>query len=270
MRAGRGGRAAAWAAAAFALVFAGCAAPSSSAAEGVSSELLWAGDLETGDLSQFQDGPWNLVGGVPPKIVEDPVRSGRYAVALTLDRTTTSADGICCGSRNELLPKVPDLREGDERWFAFSTYLEPGFPVDAYWQVLTQFKQDGDGPPPLGLYVEEGQYRIEGGGGHPWSPDPFDTPIGAATTGEWVDWTIHVVFSSNPDTGSVEVWKNGALALPRFAPPAGTMYPKMFGTADSYVKTGYYRSPDIATPGTLVLDDWRIGTTRESVDRSPS
>ena len=76
-----------------------------------------------------------------------------------------------------------------------------------------------------------------------------------------------VVFSSDPEVGFLEVWRNGQLVLPQFRPPAGTLYRSWFSTENSYVKTGYYRNPDISTPGTVVLDDWRIGITRVAVEQ---
>jgi hypothetical protein len=228
--------------------------------------VLWAGDAETGDLSQFQDGPWNDVGGTAPRIVTSPVRSGRYAVQLGISGATTADDGICCGSRNELLPAFRDLEEGDDLYFGFSTYLAPGFPLDAEWQVITQFKQNFDGSPPLSLNVEEGQYKIEGGYGHPAGPRQFIEPVGAVTVGTWVDWVLHVKFSADPRVGFVEVWQNGAEVLPRFAPPGGTLYPGKGDRAGSYVKTGPYRDPAVTTPETMYLDNWRIGTSRDAVE----
>jgi hypothetical protein len=229
--------------------------------------LIWTGDAETGDLSQFRDAPWNNVGGTPPQVVTSPVRDGKYAIELGIPGATTPADGICCGSRDELLPKVPDLEEGDDLYFGFSTYLAPGFPVADVWQLITQFKQNFDGPPPLGLYVEQGQYRIEGGDGLPSGPKPFIIPLSAATTGRWEDWVLHVKFSTKPAIGYVEVWQNGVLVLPRYAPASGTLYPGTGSEAGSYVKTGPYRDPTITTPETMYLDNWRIGTTHASVAR---
>ncbi|MFC4949917.1 polysaccharide lyase [Pseudonocardia sp. GCM10023141] len=231
------------------------------------NEVLWTGDAETGDLSQFQDGPWNDVGGTQPKVVTSPVRDGGHAIALGLTGATTASDGICCGSRNELLPKFRDLEEGDDLYFGFSNYLAPGFPTSGGWQLITQFKQNFDGSPPLGLYVEDGQYKIEGGYGYPTGPKPFMKPLSPAPTGQWVDWVLHVKFSANPAIGYVEVWQNGNLVLPRFAPTSGTMYPGTGGRAGSYVKTGPYRDPSITAPGTMYLDNWRIGTSRAAVAR---
>lgn len=189
--------------------------------------LLWSGDVETGDLSQFLETPWNTVGGPPPKIVQDPVRSGRYAVELALDGRTAPDDGICCGSRNEIEPRFRDMVEGEDLWFAFSTYLDANFPTYyPEWQVIMQFKQNFDGSPPLELSVADREFRIEGGYGHPDGSRQFIEPVGNADTGRWIDWIMHVKFSPDPAVGYVEVWRDGVLVLPRFAPPGGTMYVK--------------------------------------------
>lgn len=226
------------------------------------SGLLWKGDLETGDLSQFQNGPWNDVGGTEPTVVTSPVRGGRYAVELGLTGATDAADGICCGSRNELLPNFRDLHEGDDLYFGFSTYLAQGFALHPEWQSITQFKQNFDGSPPLALYVEDAQYKVEGGYGHPDGPNLFVVPIGQVATGEWVDWVWHVKFSADPRIGFIEMWQNGRLVLPRYSPPSGTLYPGSGDRAGSYVKTGPYRDPKVTTPATMYLDNWRIATTR--------
>lgn len=241
--------------------------PLATAVDAARPGLLWTGDLETGDLSQFVDGPWNDVGGTRPRVVTSPVRDGRYAVEVGITGATSAADGICCGSRDELLPKFPDLHEGDDLWFGFSTYLAPGFSLYPDWQLITQFKQDFDGSPPLGLYVEEGRYKVEGGYGYPAGPLPFTIPLGPVATGTWTDWVWHVKFSSAPDVGYVEVWQDGALVLPHYAPLSGTLYPGTGDRAGSYVKTGPYRDPAVTTPETMYLDSWRIGTSRAAVAR---
>ncbi len=230
--------------------------------------LLWAGDAEPGDLSQFQDAPWNNVGGTTPRVVQQLVRDGRSAIELGLKGATTAQDGICCGSRNELLPRFRNLVSGDDLYFGFSTYLAPGFPTSGGWQVITQFKHNFDGSPPLSLNVENGQFSVQGGYGNPSGPQHFLKPVGPATTGQWSDWVLHVKFSPDPSVGFVEVWRDGALVLPRFAPGSGTMYPGPGGQAASLLKIGPYRDSSIATPGTMYFDNWRIGTTQEAVARS--
>ncbi|GAA5110951.1 polysaccharide lyase [Pseudonocardia adelaidensis] len=248
----------------------GCSAQGGSQEVPASSMLLWSGDAETGDMSQFMDTPWNLVGGPKPQVVENPVRSGRYAVEVAIVGATTADDGICCGSRNEIEPKFRGMVEGDDLWFAFSTYLVAGFPVRySEFQTITQFKQNFDGSPPLELTVEDSQFHIGGGYGHPDGPRVFNEPVGEASTDRWYDWLLHVKFSPDPAVGFVEVWRDGQPVLARYSPPGGTMYVNPTdGSANSSVKTGYYRDRVIDSVGRIVFDDWRIGTTREAVERA--
>lgn len=236
------------------------------------SEPFWVGDIETGDLSQFEDTPWNLAGGAPPpEVVTDApfLRDGRHAVGFTIPGVS-DGEGITGDSRNELVPDTVELVEGDEYWFAFSMYLADGFPVQDGWQVVTQWKNEGEGSPPVELEIQEGQFFLGGGSGHPDGFDAFREPLGPAVTGRWVDWTFRIHFSADPAKGEVEVWRDGALALPTFRPESGTLYPPVDGedvpeAPQSYLKTGYYRNAEISAPGTVYYDDWRIGTTAEAV-----
>jgi len=233
-------------------------------------DVIWVGDLETGDLSQFKDTPWNITrGGAAPEVVDDPefVREGSYALKVAIPtRETEDKDGACCDPRSELEPDIGDIDAGDDLWFGFSTKLAADFPADAAWQVVTQWKQRADGSPALSLNVEDGQYIFRGGAGHPEDVDPFGQDLGAAAPGQWADWVVHIAFSPEPTDGFVEIWRNGEQVLERFSPDSGTMYPGEDGDdAESYLKTGYYRNGKISRPGVLYLDGWRVGTTREAV-----
>jgi Polysaccharide lyase len=232
--------------------------------------LPWNGDVETGDLSQFKDTPWNVAGGaLPPVVVSDPavVRAGKYAVAMTIPGSFRGG-GICCGTRSELEPNIREIHSGDDLYFSFSTMLGEGFPVNASWQTITQWKNNFDGSPPLGLDVEEGNYKVSGGASHPYGAEPFRKTIGPAVTSQWVDWVFHIKFSPDPDIGYFEVWQGDKLVLPRFKPASGTMYPNPAGVPMSYLKTGYYRDRDISAPGTIYFDNWKVGTSRGFVDYS--
>lgn len=234
-------------------------------------DLVWVGDLETDDLSQFKDTPWNVTrGGLEPEVVSDPqfVREGRYAVKISIpSEETNDKSGACCDPRAEIEPDIADIREGDDLWFGFSTLLAPGFPVDEEWQVITQWKARQDGSPPVSLNVERGKFRLAGGAGHPDDEQPFAMDLAPAETGKWSDWVVHIVFSEDPRNGYVEVWQNGTQVLQRYSPPGGTMYPpeKSGEEPESYLKTGYYRNGDISEPGVLYFDAWRVGRTRDAV-----
>jgi hypothetical protein len=238
-------------------------------------DLLWSGDFETGDLSQYEDTPWNTHGGArPPEVVSDPalVRDGRYALAVTIPGVS-DGEGITEDSRNEVEPQIHDISEGDELWFGFSTRLGEDFPVDEGWQIVTQWKNAGEGSPPVELGIEDGSWHVSGGAGHPDDADPFSETLAPAERGVWSDWVFRIKFSTDPAVGEIEVWRNGELVLPTYRPESGTMYPPGEGEdvpdePSSYVKTGYYRAADIAAPGTIYFDDWRIGTSAAAVERA--
>jgi hypothetical protein len=218
---------------------------------GCAGGVLWAADLESDDLTdEFAVFESDRVGSPLPVLVSEPalVRDGRQAVAFTIPAG---------GSRNEVVPRLDDLRPGDELYFGFSTRLLPGFPVDAAWQVVVQWKNDGPGSPPLSLSVEEGEFVVDGGFGHPDGPKLFRQSLGPAVPGRWDDWVFRIRFSPDPAVGFVEVWRNGRPVLPRHAPPGGTLYPG----DPSYLKIGYYRNPEIGTDGTVVFDTLRAATS---------
>ena len=229
--------------------------------------VVWSGDAAAGDLSQFQDTPWNTVpGGLPPDVVSSPTRSGHYSIRARIAGKGGTGEGICCGSRSELVPKLADIHPGDDLWFSFSTLLGQGFPVDAEWQTITQWRQDPDGSPPLELSVQDGQYSLSGGYGHPVEPMAFAKSLGPAVPDTWEDWLIHITFSPDPAVGYVDVWQNGRLLVDGFHPQSGTMYPTTEGEPDVYLKVGYYRNAAIRASGTVYYADWKVGTTRAAVD----
>jgi hypothetical protein len=232
-----------------------------------SSGLIWVGDVETGDLSQFSDTPWNTAGGALPPSVESGlryVREGNHAIRFEIPADVDPSSGICCGARSELEPTMGYIRAGDDLWFSFSTLLGEGFPVESTWQIITQWKQNDAGSPPLELAVGSGRFALSGGYGHPTSPQPFSLPLGPALAGVWVDWVFHIRFDTDPARGGVDVWRDGQALLSAFRPSAGTVYPVAVDNT-IYLKTGYYRDFDIREPGTLYVDGWRVGISREAV-----
>jgi hypothetical protein len=229
------------------------------------ADPLWVADLETGDLSQFADTPWNTVEAQEPAVVSDPgfVRDGRYAVEMTIPSSADSDEG----TRSEVQPNAASIEPGDDLYFGFSTLLGPGFPIDASWQVIVQWKNEGEGSPPLSISIESDQYTLSGGAGHPDGAQTFNVPLAPASPGGWIDWVVHIRFSPDPAEGFVEIWHGEEQILPRYSPRTGTMYPSDEG-ASSYLKAGYYRNAEIDTPGTVYFDNWKIGEARESVLRS--
>lgn len=191
-------------------------------------------------LDTYRRTPWNTEDADDPEVVASPDRPGRPAIAYTVPGG---------GTRSELEPAYRSFREGDEYRFELSLYLPPDFPADTSdWQVVAQWKNSGDGSPPLSVQVHGGRFVLEGGEavGKHWQRD-----LGPATTGAHTDLELRVHFSSDPDEGAVDVVLDGREVVSDYHPRGGTLYPD----ESSYLKTGLYRSSDIDDEGTVYYDD---------------
>ena len=217
---------------------------------GWTDPILWRTDYERG-LVDFQDSPWNS-DPTAPEVTDEQARSGSYSGRYVIPGG---------GSRCENITRMADFTEGDDVWFAFSVKLgDDVVPDSDDWQIVVQWKNNGWGSPPLELSLNgDGNWQIGGGWGWPGvelehDPKLDAESLGAAATGVWVDWRVHVVFSADPDVGYVEVWRDGLKVLEPWKPPGGTLYPDL----DSYLKIGYYRSTSHPDAGTVYHDDWKV------------
>jgi hypothetical protein len=203
-------------------------------------KTLWSADFASAGLKNFRSTPWNNQGASSPTV-------GGGLLNFSMPGG---------GKRSEVEPKFKALSEGDEYYFGFSVKLAPDFPVGTSdWQVITQFKNDGTGSPPLELKVQDGKFLIDGNSGG------FSQVVGDATPGQWTHLVLRVKFSASD--GSVSAWQDGVQKIADFAPPSGTMY----AGKSSYVKTGIYRDPSIGQAGKLSFGSWAIGTTLGSVSK---
>jgi hypothetical protein len=223
----------------------------------------WSSGFETGDLAE-----WLISGDVtePPPVVDAVhVRSGRDAAHFEIP----AGGGPRDIQRQYIMPRSPagDIflwKEGDEAWFGFSYYLAPDFPnPSGAWYDLTQWWSPAGGSPPLELAIPAGSsdFMIQGGWGSPLGHRLSSRDLGPVATGEWIDWVVHVVFSSDPTKGTVDVWRDGTRVVSGWKPIGGTLYPG----AASYLETGIYRqtSEDGAE---MWQDQWAIGTSHAEVD----
>lgn len=215
---------------------------------------LWQAALSgPNPLANFRNTPYNNDGAPPPEIVDAPGLSGAKALRYTVPGG---------GKRTELEPQIDSYKEGDDAYFGFAWNLPDDFPVNADgWQVLAQWKNDGDGSPPIEVKIDHGQFMLDGGAG---GDDPgesyFSVPIGPAVPGRQTDVVLHVRFSTDPTKAQVDVWLNGQKRVDGFRPPGGTRYQDQ----DSYLKTGIYRDTAINQAATLYLVDARVARSYES------
>ena len=222
----------------------------------------WDSDFTGSGVTRFENTPWNNVGAGAPVLVNSPVTPGRRALEFTMPGG---------GNRSEVVPNTAEFHEGDDRWFGFSFVLPAGFPTQVVsWQLLTQWKNDGDGSPPLEITCGKGNLWLSGGYGNPAGPQSFAVPISTATTGQRITLTFHVVFSRDPAKGSVDVWRDGAPAITGYHPKGGTLYPTTASptptaSLNSYWKMGIYRDTAITEPARYTIESAKIGASAAAV-----
>lgn len=218
---------------------------------------VFNGDFETGDLTQWDEDRTQRVSDDRLRVVTDPVRQGRYALRAEVRQ---GDDPIDSGDdRAEVLRKDEQDPEGSVRWYAWSTMLPRDYPIDESWQVFLQFKQDGEGSPPVQLGAADGTVGISAYGGKftMWETQP--------ELGRWHDFVLGVKWSPDKSVGWLELWYDGQQVLPRTT--VATMYAFDGRTLPNYVKLGYYRAREIEPPGVIYHDGFRVGATRKSVAR---
>ncbi|MCA1828147.1 MAG: polysaccharide lyase [Myxococcales bacterium] len=207
------------------------------------STVIWRGDYETGDLSQ-----WSRVDGLASMltVANSPVHQGNYALRVELHQGQVSSSG----TRNELELGGYPFVEGDEYWYAWSTYFPTTFPSNNTWQVFTQWHHSGCcGSPPLEFDVIGESIEIN----HNGSQMLWKAPL---VRGVWHDFVIHIKWSVN---GWIELWYDGQKALDQ------TSVPTINAGQYNYLKQGLYWNASITSVGVLYHDRTIIGTTMADV-----
>lgn len=214
---------------------------------------IWDSDITGQSLGMFKDTPWNFVGAPKPSVVPATDLPGLKALKFTMPGG---------GQRAEIEPNVDNFTEGQDRYFRMTVRLAPGFPVNTdTWQLITQFKNEGDGSPPLELRVGNGNYVLSGGADAPGGSKNFDQTIAPAVVGKVTTLVLHVKFSSKRSEGVVDAWVDGQKKVSGFHPPAGTLY----SGDSSYWKLGLYRDRSIDQTATYELSDARVGESLVSM-----
>src|SRR3989440_4827403 len=218
------------------------------------ASVVWRGDFESNDLSQ-----WSKVDGLASRltVVSSPVRQGSHALRVEL----RSGDVASNGTRNELV-RTDAETEGTDRYYAWSTMFDASYPIANTWQVFTQWHHSGCcGSPPLEFDVNGQTLSLDrnppsnSGTVALWS-----TPL---VRGVWHDFVMHVVWSSNPDLGFIELWYDGQKAIDGKA--VQTLFPGMV----NYLKQGLYRDSSISAGGVGYHDGMTVRTRPPAAPPQP-
>jgi hypothetical protein len=208
------------------------------------------------DGGKFRRAPWNWQSATP-RVVD-----GNLRVELPPNGAQMPAAGAQPGSgsrRCELEPALPGSmnpspgRTVYHRW----DLTLVNFPVNTTsWNVLTQWKQDGTGSPPVELSVERGRWKLiihDAGGDIVGSHD-----VGPAEQGKAVTLVIGVLFGTS---GHLTAYHDGSKTLDVAAPT-------MHAGKGSYLKSpGIYASSALSGPLSVEVARMAVGPTYESVAR---
>ncbi len=227
-----------------------------------SGHLLAVADFETGDFSQ-----WTEVQSVDEErydVVESLSRQGDFAGRFE------SVEGECipmdCGDsprgRTEALLKGEqhDVEEGDDVWYRWYTMFPEGGATPEF--TFAQWRSNDEQSSPLakdGLYglmtVGRSDSQPEGYIAFQRNGDRWTAPL---RRGEWIEFVVHIKYSSDPDVGLYELWVDDRLVV-SFNDQSKP------GNTGVYFKQGVYRNGD--TPSAVVYSDGlRIASTRELAD----
>jgi hypothetical protein len=230
-----------------------------------SGKVFWAGDAETGDLSQWASSV--AVAGDRIRTVTWPVRQGRFAYRFEVRGGDNPVPEFSSNDRAELGQANPGrgplIHAGAEEWYGFSVRFDRSFP-DASWQVVAQWKQLGGNPPPAELSADDDvlAFSMGGSSAHPGDRKRlFEAPL---TRRVWHDFVMHVKWSPSPREGFVELWHDGELVVPKTS--IANMYRDSSGDIiPNHARIGYYRDRSISAPGVVYIDAYKVGNSYAAV-----
>jgi hypothetical protein len=219
------------------------------------SRVIFVGDFETGDFSQWSQCQNRRYSGsckgervefYGMQVVGD-AREGRHAARFELrDGDNPQWGG---GERAEVARYDRGrVHEGDERWYEFSLRFDASFPaVDGAYLIVMQWHGPYNASPPMSLEVRGAGTLVLTG----HIPDAPEMVIGDIARGEWVDYVVHATFSRSATTGWAEVYRNGVVAVPRH--PRASMIDH-----SNYLKMGIYRDWNAEPTAVMWADGLRV------------
>lgn len=165
---------------------------------------------------------------------------GRFEVRDT-DRLSGTA-------RAELAFTREQVGEGMIRTYKWKTMFAGDYPSAPQWQNIAQWKNEGEGTPPMQVQVIGEEIALQAGWQHNWKKF-WKTPL---VRGQWLEFEVKMKFSENGSDGWAEVRFNGEQVLPRTA--MQNLYPGL----ENYFKVGLYRDTAIRGTGVVYHDDVQI------------
>jgi Polysaccharide lyase len=209
------------------------------------ARVLWTGNYESGDFSQWEGVLREAESPGTAEIVGKPVAEGRYAARFVLGPQTSFS-----GSRIEAHQGSVATSGGvygSETWYRWAELVPSGasFARHASFNHLVQWlptvscfgsalSVNGLANPPRLLFNVRGGDVVRYGGSCDFRYERvFD--LGPLPRDRWLRFRLHIKWHADPNVGFVELWMNGGRKIRRTfvatAPP----------DVDHYVRQGIYR-----------------------------
>jgi hypothetical protein len=237
-------------------------------------------DYQTGDFSQWYE--QHYLYSTQQAIVTTPARSGYPYSAQFIVAPGDAMYGATDAERSDVITSVAqtgNVSEGDAQWYAWSSFFPTGTYVDTNaespvgngWLEFTEWHHDNlYGPANIMIMLNQGTpvtARLAVNG-QSLTVDPLnpglriagyvnDWNLGLIPINSWVDFTVYIVWSTDPTLGHVTVKMNGTQVADVVCP---TLYPGM----SVYLVQGIYRSNCTRTH-TIYHTGTRRGSTEGSV-----
>ncbi len=209
------------------------------------SRVLWSGNYESGDFSQWQGILREDESPGTAQVVRTPVAQGRYAARFVLGPQTAFS-----GSRIEAHQGSPETSGGvygSETWYRFAAFVprsasfapHPSFNHLAQWLPAgpcfgSALSVNGVAEPARLLFNVRGGDVIRFGGSCDLRYERvFD--LGPLPRDRWLRFRLHIKWHADPNVGFVELWMNGGRKIKRTL--AATAPPDVH----HYVRQGIYR-----------------------------
>ena len=218
---------------------------------GAQAAPVWVGDMETNDLTQWN----NALNGEHITVVGDPVVEGSHAAHIELTNDAVWPNGL---KRVELhhSPAAGRTAEGKELYFAWSFYLDQTMPEDptaqiGYWETASSYHQlmafelSGEH---VKFFTHYPDFQVQ------WEAD------GKATASVWHRIAMHVKWSQDPSTGYVDIWYDGEQVLTHGAAQT------LFDENEAFTQVGLLRGAvEFSDAPVIVLDDAVEGDSLDDV-----
>jgi polysaccharide lyase-like protein len=227
---------------------------------------VFAGDWETADARQWSGNHWDedVPLGEQFQIVTDPVRQGGFAARFTVrpgDKFFSTS-----GERSEVLYTGANEVQGDDVWYAWSTYFPADWVTPAGWSIFAQWHSSYPVSPPVAFNMKGERIQVNvfagavdtGAAGFKAMYPITDT----LERGVWNDFVVHAVWSAS--NGSLEVWhRTGANPFVKRVDVAGipTMQTVSGVVSSNYLKIGFYRNDEPSLVNVLYQDGFSRAPT---------